>query len=124
MPGAENVSAVIVNSQGTLPKFNRMGYLAGFGNRRIRMVRTGVARGERNPDNPMPQHFIQKVHDPAYSETWVEGMVVLHNPYALIPLDPDLIPGASHEFLRLDGKIFSLVPAFHPLFSMTQMSVG
>ena len=124
LPGAENVSAVVVNPQGTLPKFNRMGYLAGFGNRRIRMVRTGVARGERNTDNPMPRPFMQRVHDPAYSETWVEGMVVLHNPYALIPLDPELIPGASHEFLRPDGRIFSLVPEFHPLFSLTQMSVG
>jgi ribosomal protein L30/L7E len=41
---AENVSAVIVNPQGTLPKFNRLGYLAGFGNRRVQMVRSGLAR--------------------------------------------------------------------------------
>jgi hypothetical protein len=44
LSNAENISAVIVNAQGTLPKFNRMGYLAEFGNRRVRMVRTGFAR--------------------------------------------------------------------------------
>jgi hypothetical protein len=33
LPGAENVSAIIINPQGTLNKFNRMGYLTGFGDR-------------------------------------------------------------------------------------------
>jgi ribosomal protein L30 len=124
MPNAEHVSAVIINPQGTLPKFNRMGYLAEFGNRRIRMVRTGLARGERNSRNPMPRPFVHEVHAPGYSESWVEGMVVLHNPNALIPLDSRLIPGASHEFLQPDGRIMSLVPDFHPVFSTTVISVG
>ena len=30
-PKGENISAIIVNSQGTLPKFNRVGYIAEFG---------------------------------------------------------------------------------------------
>jgi hypothetical protein len=124
MPNAEHVSAVIINPQGTLPKFNRMGYLAEFGNKRIRMTRMGVARGERNPGNPMPWPFVHEVHAPGYSESWVEGMVVLHNPNALIPLDPGLIPSANHEFLRSDGRIMSLLPDFHPLFSTTAISVG
>jgi hypothetical protein len=124
LPNAEHISAVIINPQGTLPKFDRMGYLAGFGNRRIRMVRAGFARGELNPQNPMPKPFVHEVHAPGYSESWVEGMVVLHNPNALIPLDPELIPGASHEFLQPDGRIMSLVPDFHPAFSTTEISIG
>jgi hypothetical protein len=48
-PKAENISAVIVNAEGTLPKFNRMGYIAEFGDRRVRMVRTGAARGAGDP---------------------------------------------------------------------------
>lgn len=123
LPNAEHVSAVIINPQGTLPKFNRMGYLAEFGNRRIRMVRMGFARGERNPGNPMPQPFVHEVHAQDYSESWVEGMVVLHNPNALIPLNPELIPGASHEFLQPDGRIMSLIPDFHPVFSTTGISI-
>jgi len=119
---AENVSAVIINPQGTLPKFNRIGYLAGFGDRRIRMVRTGIRRGELDGGHPLPRPFRQIVHATGYSETWVEGMVVLHNPRALIPLDPDLIPGAAHEFLQPDGRIMSLLPSFHPVFSATSIT--
>jgi len=123
LPNAENISAVIVNPQGTLPKFNRMGFLAEFGNRRVRMVRSGYASGERNPENPMLK-FEHKVHDPGYSETWVEGMVVLHNPLARIELPPEMVPGARHEFLQPDGRIMSLIPDFHPLFSETEIKVG
>ena len=118
---AENVSAVIINPQGTLPKFNRIGYLAEFGDRRVRMTRTGLRRGELDGTNPMPRPFRQVVHATGYSESWVEGMVVFHNPRALRPLDPDLIPGAAHEFLQEDGRIMSLLPAFHPHFSATSI---
>ena len=124
LPHAEHVSAVIVNPQGTLPKFNRMGFLAEFGNKRVRMVRSGIARGERNAENPMPTSFQHKVHEPGYSETWVEGMVVLHNPHALIPLSPEMVPGACHEFLQPDGTIMSLIPEFHPMFSLTEIRVA
>lgn len=123
-PNAENISAVIINAQGTLPKFNRMGYLAEFGNRRVRMTRKGFARGERNPENPMPKPFVHNVNEPGYSETWVEGMVVLHNPRARIKLPPEMILGASHEFLQPDGTIMSLVPEFHPLFSQTEIKLA
>ncbi|WP_297494696.1 hypothetical protein [Acidocella sp.] len=123
LPGAENISAVIVNPQGTVTKFNRMGYLAGFGSKRVRMVRTGMRRGEVDADDPMPKPFAQDVHGPGYNETWVEGMVVFHNPTARIPLDPELIPGANHEFLQQDGRIMSLLPDFHPYFSQTSITV-
>ena len=115
---AENVSAIIVNPQGTLLKFNRLGYLAGFGDRQIRMIRRGYRCNDASPGEPMPP-FVHAVHDPGYTETWVEGMVVLHNPNAVMELDPELIPGARHEFLQPDGRIMSLVPEFHPLFSET-----
>jgi ribosomal protein L30 len=118
-PGAENVSAVIVNAQGTLPKFNRLGRLAGFGSKRVRMIRRGVALGA---SQGLP--FLQAVHAPTYAESWVEGMTVFHNPGATIPLDPDLIPGACHQFLRPDNSIVSLTPAFHPMFSETSIWVA
>lgn len=123
LPGAENVSAVVVNPQGTITKFNRMGYLAGFGSRRVRMVRTGMRRGELDDDGPMPKPFAHAVHAPDYDESWVEGMVVLHNPNARIPLDPALILGANHEFLQADGGIISLMPEFHPYSSQTAIAV-
>ena len=100
-----------------------MGYLAGFGNSRVRMVRSGMRRGELNDDGPMPKPFTHQIHAPDYSETWVEGMVVLHKPKARIPLDPSLIPGANHEFLKEDGGIMSLLPDFHPYFSQTAITI-
>jgi len=83
------------------------------------MIRRGFRCNDANPADPMPTRFVHAVHDARYTETWVEGMVVLHNPHALIELDPDLIPGARHEFLQPDGRIMSIVPEFHPLFSET-----
>jgi hypothetical protein len=119
LPGSENVSAVIVNPQGTLSKFTRMGYIAGFGDRRVKIIRRGLVRGEHNEDDPRPRYFVHDVSDPGFSESWVEGMVVLHNPNARIPLPPPLIDGASHEFLQEDGRLMSLFPEFHPYFSET-----
>jgi len=34
---------------------------------------------------------------PNYKEAWIEGMDVFHNPRALHPLNPDLLPGAAHQ---------------------------
>lgn len=121
---AENVSAVLLNPQGTITKFNRLGYIAGFGNREIKMVRSGLARGELNPGDPRPTPFRHDVCDPSYAESWIEGAVVLHNPEARVPLDPDLIPGAAHEFLQPDGSIMSLLPEFQPYTSGTFIALG
>lgn len=122
-PGAENVSAVIINPQGTLSKFNRLGFAAGFGSRDVRMVRTGLERREGKPGGPVPRPF-RHVVDENYVESWVEGMVVLHNPKAKTPLDPSLLPTAAHELLQPDGSILSILPDFHPYTSESWISVG
>lgn len=124
LPESENVSAVFLNPLGTITKFNRLGYIAGFGNRDVRMIRSGIARGEGNPSDPRPIIFEQDVSDPDYAESWVEGAVVLHNPHARTPLDPDFIPGADHEFLQPDGSIMSLLPDFQPYISRTNITLG
>jgi len=122
LPNSEHISAVIVNPQGTLTKFNRMGFMTGFGNPDIEMVRTGIIRRDGDANNPAPKPF-RHVLGPQYNETWVEGMVVLHNPNANIPLDTNLLPGANHEFLQDDGTIMSLLPDFHPYSSQTHVKL-
>ena len=87
LPGAENVSAVLFSNSGTIAKFNRMGRLAGFGSERIKMVRVGLAF-DPDPNASAPRPFRMDVTDPNYSEYWVEGLDVFHNPRALVPLDP------------------------------------
>ncbi len=117
-PETENVSAILANPSGTLSKFNRMGLIAGFGDRDIRMVRTGICYR----DSLTPQRFVDQVHAPEYSETWVEGLSVYHNPRARYPLPESAIPGAAHHTFR-QGRILSGMPRFHPVGSLTTIVV-
>lgn len=121
--GAEHVSAVLFNSGATLSKFNRMGYIAGFGSRRVRMLRAGVAL-DPNPNAAVPQQFSHEVNDD-YHETWSEGLDIFHNPRALYPLDPRHFPTAMHHTLEIDGQVSTLrlVDNFHPLASITHILV-
>ena len=118
LPDSENVSAVLANPSGTLPKFNRMGFLAGFGDRNIRMLRSGYCyRGSLTPEQ-----FNAEVHSPEYTETWCEGLSVYHNPLAKVPLPREAFPGAAHHTSR-DGRILSNQPSFHPVGSFTYIAV-
>lgn len=122
LPGAENISAVISNASATISKFNRMGVLAGFGSNRVQLVREGTA-ANRDPNSELPTTFIHNVNSPDYSETWMEGMDVYHNPNAAYPLRPEMLPGAAHHWLRGDGQLVSRVPEWQPFGSGTLISV-
>jgi hypothetical protein len=117
-PDSENVSAVLANPGGTLSKFNRMGFLAGFGDRWIGMVRGGICyrRGKLAPES-----FAAKVHDAGYSETWSEGVSVFHNPNAKHPLPESSILGVAHHTSR-EGRILASMPDFFPVGSNTLSS--
>lgn len=123
LPGAENISAVISNASATISKFNRMGALAGFGSRRVRMIREGTAANSA-PNSELPTVFMHDVNSPHYSETWIEGMDVFHNPNAVHPLDPVMLPGAAHHWLQESGKLVSFLPEWQPFGSFTHISVA
>lgn len=118
LPDSENISAVLANPSGTLAKFNRMGFLAGFGDRDIKMLRGG----DCYKGSLTPERFYAEVHSPDYAETWCEGLSVYHNPQARIPLPRETFPCAAHHTSR-DGRIFSHQPAFHPVGSTTVIIV-
>jgi hypothetical protein len=61
-----------------------MGYLAGFGDRRVRGLRWGLERRDFDAASPQPRPFSQEIHGAAYRESWAEGMIVLHNPNAAV----------------------------------------
>lgn len=113
-PDSEHVSAVMANPGGTFAKFDRMAFLSGFGDRQIRMFREGW----RFVDLATLEEFKAEVHSSEYSETWVEGLSVYHNPRALHPLPEHFIQGAAHHHLKDDG-IISRIPHFHPAGSIT-----
>lgn len=119
LPDTENVSGIIFSNNGTVSKFNRMGILNGFGSGRVVSIRSGT-KVNHDPNATLPQVFRVLVNAAGYEESWVEGLSVLHNPNAKIPLNPGLIPGAAHLFLRADGNVESFTPEFFPFGSITQ----
>lgn len=122
-PDTENISAVLFNSSATIAKFNRMGVVAGFGSPRVRMIRMGMA-APSDPNQAELIPFRLDVNAPDYTETWVEGLDVFHNPNAKYPIDPDALPGAAHYHLLPDGQIVvHPQPAWYPLGSITNVEL-
>ena len=95
-----------------------MGFVAGFGDRDIKMIRKGLCyKGSLTPEK-----FVTEIHSPDYAETWCEGLSVHHNPQAKIKLPPESFPCAAHQTSR-DGRIFSRQPSFHPVGSTSLIIV-
>ncbi|MCA1681997.1 MAG: hypothetical protein LC700_02415, partial [Actinobacteria bacterium] len=87
------------------------------------LVRHGTA-WDPDPNASDPVSFVDIVSE-GYPETWIQGMDVYHNPNALHPLDPDLLPGAAHHRLIADGQIETTTSAWAPLESLTStIAVG
>lgn len=120
-PNAEHISGVLFSNSATLSKFNRMGYLAGFGSRRVKMVRQGTCVNP-DPNADRPKEFTECVHDPHYTETWSEGLSLFHNPQALHPVEPEMFPNIAHHFFDSD-RMRSFTPSFHPFGSKTYILV-
>jgi hypothetical protein len=115
-PDAENISAVLANPGGTLPMFNRMGYITGFGDRRIRMIRHGFAyRGGRSAEP-----FSVEVNN-EYDERWGTGVSIYHNPRARVPLPEITFPGAAHHTVRGTTIITAMPAPFFPVGSQTMI---
>jgi hypothetical protein len=62
LPRAENVSAVIFNSSATVSKFNRIGRMASFDSRRVKLVQRGFAI-DHDPNASAPKAFLRVVDD-------------------------------------------------------------
>lgn len=120
-PDAENISAVLTSTQGNIDKFNRMGILAGFGKRLKHVVRYGTALVRVNYKYAI-RHFAEDACSSSYAESWSGGMNVYHNPKALHPLNPELLPQAAHFFLNGD-EVANLLPDAHVLNSVTNYGV-
>ncbi|MCG9081146.1 hypothetical protein [Laribacter hongkongensis] len=111
------LSAVMLPTMATIPKFNRMGMAAGLQAPNTHCVISGV----RTDDDGIPNLFVARVDDPTYKEFWHEGIFMFHNPKAVNPLDPALFPHVVHIFQREDGGIEEWIPANCLLSGTTQM---
>ena len=123
IPDAKHVSAVISTTAGTISKFNRMGLLAGFHEGAALMLRTGTCF-VHDPTATLPAVFEAVVNADGYSETWVEGLNVYHNPHATVALPEYCLAGAAHHHCDDVGRWTSRLPSFHPLESETEILAG
>lgn len=93
------VSAILLPTMATIPKFNRMGQIAG-----ISAPGTfTIIFGKRTDEHGNPHPFSARVDDPHYQEFWHEGIFIFHNPNAEMPIDPELFPHVIHFFKTEDG---------------------
>lgn len=116
-PDANNISAVLFSSSATISKFNRMGKLAGFGSREVKMIRWGFCY-KHDPNSALPGTFVVEVDPRNYHETWGEGLSMFHNPNALYPVPEELFSSIAHHKFK-NGQIVSHIPEFHPFASVT-----
>lgn len=116
---AEQISAVMFSSTGTISKFIRMGKLAGFGDPSVKVLYSGNCH-KHDPNAALPDQFLFEI-DENYEETWGEGISIFHNPRALRPLSRDVFPSVAHHYMQEDGQIVSYLPEFHPYNGLTIM---
>lgn len=123
LPDTENISGILFSNQGTISKFNRMGKLAGFGERNVRLIVSGFCH-DHDPNAAEPRQFTFDVTDPRYDELWVDGLTFYHNPNAISPLPFDVFPEEVGQFYLQDGLITATLPDFYPYGSQTQIIVA
>lgn len=112
----KHVSAVLLATQATLPKFNRMGRVAG-----LRSPTTfAFVQGIRTNTEGEPQPFEALVEHHQYQEFWHEGVFLYHNPKAVTPLDPALFPHTVHVFMDDEG-MEEYMPPNYTVQSTTRM---
>lgn len=123
-PEAEHVSAVLFSNSATISKFNRMGFMAGCQPEGLAMIRVGTYYNhEPHATEPLP--FMYVVGDPsAPLVTWAEGLSMFHNPRAIVPVPHELFPDIAHHWQDDQKWMRSVIPAFHPYGSVTQVLNG
>lgn len=118
-PNSENVSAIIFSSSGTVSKFNRMGMQAKLGSDKVTLMQFGVFYNHRQ-DATEPELRSSQVNEFS-NETWSEGVIIYHNPNALIPLNQELFDErVAQIFFDVKEKLItSLMPKKFPYCSFT-----
>lgn len=110
------VSAVLLTTQATIPKFNRMGILAGVEANGFKVYVSGV-KTDKDAD---PHPFSADVSDPNYQEPWCTAIYMYHNPNAIHPVDYKLFPNVVHVFKK--GEHFEeYIPINYILQSTTMI---
>jgi hypothetical protein len=115
-PGADQISAILFSNNGTVAKFDRMGYQQGIGRKRVWMGRYGF-RADNDPNASAPLFFAEEVGE--RHERWSDGLVVFHNPNASTPLPHAALGDVAVSYAWVDGQIQHTHLPFHVFTSRT-----
>jgi hypothetical protein len=119
-PNAENISAVLFCNTGTVAKFNRMGHQGSYHDPALRMIRWGSCF-RHDPNATLPEGFLHEVGDPeAGLETWREGTVLIHNPFAIHKLPPEWFGAAVEDHMEKGQVVSTFREPFLPYGSLTE----
>jgi hypothetical protein len=116
--GAENISAILFSNQATIPKFNRMGKIAGLGSQDVKMIRRGFLYNPE-PGAVYPIPFAKDLDDDDYEESWSDGLIMFHNPRAGSPVNPDHFADISHILYSDDDGFVGIHQPYDVLGSIT-----
>lgn len=114
-PDNKGIAAVIFSNSHTSAKFSRIGYQMGYAPPGLRMIRWGSCF-DADPRALAPLDFAYEVGTTA--ERWADGLVVMHNPNAMYPLDRRLFKGLTQMWER-DGRLNVDMAEFHVYSSVT-----
>lgn len=117
LPGAEHVSAVVFTNSGTLTKFDRLGFHHGYGAKTHLVQRFGTSLNPHR-DAMDPTVFLYDVGQPPFVETWLQGLVVNHNPSAVVPLPEDFFGPVVNAQVE-NGRLAHSVRDWHPISTST-----
>jgi hypothetical protein len=95
-----------------------MGKLAGLGSTDVKMIRRGFLYNPA-PDAIHPIPFAKDLDDRDYEESWSDGLIIFHNPNAVVPLNPELFPDISHVFYTEKDGFTGYHQPYDVLGSMT-----
>ena len=124
LPGAQNISAILFCNAGTVPKFNRLGVQDGLAAGSARLVRHGTCY-DHTPDSAVHAIFAYEVGAKnAPTEPWRDGAVVIHNPYANVPLRDEWLGAMAEESLEGGTVVTTWRDYFLPYRSLTQVMPG
>lgn len=115
---SENISAVIASNEATLPKFNRIGKIAGFGDPAIRIRRFG-ARLDLETQSGEP--FESETQVGVVDEGWSSGIWVFHNSSAKYPIHPGIFGDALHVFCENGQREYLSTRPKHVIRSITHI---
>ena len=107
---SQNVSAVIFSNSATIPKFDRLGRIAGYKDPNVKTMNRVGTKYNPDPNAFEPIPFMDDVDDPKYKETWSNGVTIYHNPQCKYPLKETLFNDDVAEIRFIDGEVCGYIP--------------